>query len=61
MIAARDYMMSTWFLWSFLIQSYCTLRDWFSSIAPPAFAECMYEMEICFWAHVNIAINLWVS
>ena len=47
MTASRDYMMFTWCLWRFLIQFYCTLRDWFWSIAPPPIAECMYEMEIC--------------
>jgi len=27
--------------------SYCTLRDWFWSTAPPPIAECTYEIEIC--------------
>jgi len=48
MIVSRDYMMSTWCLWRFLIQSYCTLRHWFSRTAPPPIAECTYKMEICF-------------
>jgi len=36
-----------------LIQSYWTLRDWFSSTAPPPIAECMYEMEICDRTHFS--------
>jgi hypothetical protein len=48
MIVSRDYTTSTWCLWRFLIQSYCTLRHWFSNTAPPPIAECTYELEICF-------------